>query len=451
MRLDVWMESCADPVGLLERRDDKTLSFTYAAGPSRGQRISMSLPVREEPYGDAACIAFFGNLLFEGRELDRVLAAHALDRDDIGGILFHLGGDCPGAISVTPEGTGPGKRPGVFPQDYELLSQDHLLSIVRSLHFNGRLPDSERDPSPIAGVQPKIALVFREGHFYLPRAGSQAPTTHVLKVSPAGDRMLTRHETALLDLARRLGIETTEARNLEISDSETNADINAVLSTRFDRLFDGDVISRVHSEDLCQALGLARSLKYERDARTDHHRFSMSAIGRLADRTAAPGIFRLGFLRQTLFNLAVGNTDNHAKNSSLLYRGTHGALAPLYDVVPVTMDARVTHELAFALGGARMTEDVTVPAIEHAMVELGFARPRFDQAPMKLLTRIATEGVPFLEARGGKLLADCVAAQICTLEEALGRALSAPKRDYFPRNVRDEPPAGGQGGWTVLS
>ncbi|SNT43971.1 HipA-like C-terminal domain-containing protein, partial [[Luteovulum] sphaeroides subsp. megalophilum] len=57
------------------------------------------------------------------------------------------------------------------------------------------------------------------------------------------------------------------------------------------------------------------------------------------------------FLAQTIFNLLVGNTDNHGKNTSLLYRGRTVLLAPLYDVAPVFMDRRVTHEFAFRHGG----------------------------------------------------------------------------------------------------
>lgn len=450
MRLDVWMEAEEEPVGLLERAEDKSLRFGYAEGSPPERRISMSLRVRAEPYGDAACVAYFGNLLFEGRELDRVMAAHALDRDDVGGLLFHLGADCPGAISVTPEGTGPGKRPGRFPDDYELLAPDRLTAIVRSLHFRGSLPEGERDPSPVAGVQPKLALVSHGGHFYVPREGTRAPTTHILKVSPDSDRSLTRHEAALLDLARDLGIETADAEYRVFRDPETGADIGAILSTRFDRVFDGTTVSRIHSEDLCQAIGLARVLKYERDALRVDHCFSARAVGRLAEDTAVPGLFRMDFLRQTLFNLAVGNTDNHGKNGALLYRGFHGALAPLYDVVPVTMDERVTHELAFTLGGARLAEDVDVASIERAMGDLGFARPRLDRPLMKILSGVAA-GVGMLETRGGKDLADGVAAQLGVIEAALGRDLSVPKRDYFPRKVRDERVDGAAGGWAMPS
>ena len=103
MKLDVWMDNVEDPVGVLDRADDKTMRFTYAVGVPAEGRISMSLPLGEQVFSDAACVAYFGNLLFEGQELDRVMALHRIDRDDIAGLLYHLGADCPGAISITPD------------------------------------------------------------------------------------------------------------------------------------------------------------------------------------------------------------------------------------------------------------------------------------------------------------------------------------------------------------
>jgi serine/threonine-protein kinase HipA len=454
MILDVWLEGFDVPVGAIERRDDKSLVFAYTAAALADpdhSRISMSLPVRAEPYGDAASAAYFGNLLFEGRELDRVVAQHGIDRDDHGALLHHLGADCPGAISVTPEGTGPGKRPGRFPDDYEELSEGRLAEIVRSLHIHGRLPEGTRDPSPIAGVQPKIATLVRDGRHFLPAPGSRAPTTHILKVSPADDPDLTRYEAALLELARHLGIDTAQSRHKSFDGAASGPRISAILSARFDRVFDGDEIRRVHAEDFCQALGLPRQLKYERDAGAGEalRRFSAAAIGRLCDATAQPGKVRLGFLEQTLFNLAVGNTDNHGKNASILYTTPRGVLAPLYDVVPVVMDRRVTHELAFRIGGASYVEDLDREAVHAMMAEIGIRKPRLEGRWEKLLHRISAEGIPLLHERGGKSLADFVASQLCALEGALGLALEIPDRDYFPRSARDATPAAG--GWGGFS
>lgn len=59
-----------------------------------------------------------------------------------------------------------------------------MTRIFAALHFNGKLPDEEPDPSPLAGVQPKLAPFFLEGQYFQPKPGSHDPTTHILKVSP---------------------------------------------------------------------------------------------------------------------------------------------------------------------------------------------------------------------------------------------------------------------------
>ena len=72
------------------------------------------------------------------------------------------------------------------------------------------------------------------------------------------------------------------------------------------------------------------------------------------------------------------------------------------------------------------------------MRDLGFARPKLDPSMRKLLARVGSIGVPMLEEAGGRSLADGVTAQLLVLETALGMDLAVPKRDFFPRKVRDE-------------
>jgi serine/threonine-protein kinase HipA len=454
-RLNVWLEAFEAPVGTLERRSDKSLVFIYAPGATKAQRISLSMPVRDEPYGDAAARAYFGNLLHEGRELERIQASYRIDRDDIGALLSHVGADCPGAISVTPEGTGPGKRPGVFPDDYEELDDTSFRLIVRSLHFEGQMPEGSRDPSPVAGVQPKVALVARDGRYYLPKQGSRAPTTHILKVSPAASPDTTRHEAALLTLAREEGLDVAGHEAIVIEIDDVGVEIHAILLTRFDRQIDEDGethrITRIHGEDLCQALGLERELRYERKAKTPDHRFSIEAVGALANEMTVPGLFRQDFLRQTLFNLMVGNSDNHGKNASILYDKARGRLSPLYDVVPVMIDTKVTHQLAFNLGQAEFIEDLTSEELHAAMMALGFRKPRLDPGMMKLLDRLASRGPGRLEELSGKLLGDAVAAQMAIVVDRLGLRTEVAARDYYPRYERDQQPEVLRGGWGNLS
>lgn len=102
---DVFLEGINRPVGRLTGAPDLSLSFRYSAdGLSANRALSLSLPVREEAYGDPAARAFFGNLLNENNALDSVMARHGIARNDIAGLLFHLGRDCPGALSCVPPG-----------------------------------------------------------------------------------------------------------------------------------------------------------------------------------------------------------------------------------------------------------------------------------------------------------------------------------------------------------
>ena len=89
---------------------------------------------------------------------DQVIDRHRLDQDDVVGILYFLGSDCPGAISCMPVGKGPGKRPGNLEEDYEPLDAVRLTELMQSLADHRRMPRGLRDPSPLAGVQGKVAL-----------------------------------------------------------------------------------------------------------------------------------------------------------------------------------------------------------------------------------------------------------------------------------------------------
>ena len=447
MRMDVWMEGGDTPLGWLVRAEDKSLSFTYSPDAAPGQRLSLSLPVTTEPYGDAACRGYFANLIFEGEQRDQLIDRFGLDRDDIGKLLWYLGADCPGAISITPEGKGRGKMPGCFPADYEPLSEDRLHRIISSLHQYRRVPQAERDPSPIAGVQGKIACLALEGAIWLPREGSRAPTTHLLKVSPDSDPEMTRHEAALLQIAAGLGIKAaeTEPRLFEIEGRR----IHALLSTRFDRHVElsagRGTIHRHHVEDFCQALGLPPGLKCERDAAQPDRRFSAAAVSRIAEQTTAPALLRRDFLAQTLFNLLVGNTDNHGKNAALLTRGQEVHLAPLYDVVPVFMAPNVTHKFAFRHGHACFAEDFDREALRGLLADLGFGKPPVGRV-LKQIQRFARDIAKIAPRDAPKLLADGLHAQARVIEDALGTSFGLPQRDYFQRPGRDGA-SGRAGGW----
>ena len=82
-------------------------SFTYEPGWLESKEpipLSLSLPLRIEPFPPEASKAFFSNLLPEGQLRDHFASKHRVSPDDDFGLLAALGGDCAGALALYPGG-----------------------------------------------------------------------------------------------------------------------------------------------------------------------------------------------------------------------------------------------------------------------------------------------------------------------------------------------------------
>ena len=433
---DVYLEGIDHPVGRLTGAPDLSLTFQYSAdGLNAGRPLSLSLPVREEAYGDPAARAFFGNLLNENNALDSAMARHGVARNDIAGLLFYLGRDCPGALSCVPPGEGPSKQPGRLDKDYLRLTNDDLARIMADLRERRRLPGDLPDPSPLAGVQGKVALaMLPDGDFGLPKPGLNVPTTHILKVPRNGEESLVDQEDALLSLGRQ-----TLKRN-QITEAEPFSCGNerGLLIARFDRAVEENTVRRLHQEDFAQALGLPESLKYERNGEALGRIFSAAVMGGLLGRLASPAVARLQYLEATLFNLVIGNTDNHAKNHALLYDFGRAApvMAPLYDLVPILLDPSVTHDFAFKIGHAECFDQLRLEDIDAFCRAIGF--PAGFSGTLRNQTKALLQSIAdTIEPYGGrrKLLGDMIADQLHRLSEILKLGISVPKRDLFAPSV----------------
>lgn len=180
MQLDVRLDGFDEPIGHLSSDDRGAARFAYsehyAARPD-ALALSLALPLAQGSFDDFATRAYFDNLLQE-RDSARadVIAKYRLSTDDIVGILLHLGKDCAGAVSVLPEGSPPTKVPGSLEQDYRPYRDQEVVDIVEALYRRQPLPQDLVDPSPLAGVQSKIAVaVLPDGRFAEPMNG--APTS----------------------------------------------------------------------------------------------------------------------------------------------------------------------------------------------------------------------------------------------------------------------------------
>ncbi|NNJ71236.1 MAG: phosphatidylinositol kinase [Kiritimatiellales bacterium] len=91
--------------GTLEERDNG-YSFSYSSDyldQESAEAISLSLPLRAEPYEDKRLFPFFDGLVPEGWLLDIAEQTWKIDPRDRMGLLLACCHDCIGAVSVAPE------------------------------------------------------------------------------------------------------------------------------------------------------------------------------------------------------------------------------------------------------------------------------------------------------------------------------------------------------------
>ena len=86
--------------------DDRTVSFQYDEAwlqHAGAVPVSLTLPLRNEPYATTGLHPFFENLLPEGWLLEIATSKLKISKDDAFGLLVATCADCIGAVEVVPE------------------------------------------------------------------------------------------------------------------------------------------------------------------------------------------------------------------------------------------------------------------------------------------------------------------------------------------------------------
>lgn len=302
--------------GVISRHGKSRLSFSYdPEWLASGFSLSLSLPLREAPYGDEATRAFFDNLLPEQGIRAKISKRMQLSETNVFGLLEALGGECAGALSIRPKGERDAGKPG-----YAEFSRERMGELISALPKRPLLAGEDGVRLSLAGAQNKLPLAFDGGKYFLPL--NDAPSTHILK-PPIDDLPGTvENETFCMRLARLAGLDVPDVR---ITDTIPRG----YLVTRYDRAVSGNGIHRIHQEDFCQALGLPVALKYQNEGGP-----GPEECFALLDRCEDPRPDRERLFDLFAFNFLTGNTDAHAKNLSLLYRNPpKPVLAPFYDLL----------------------------------------------------------------------------------------------------------------------
>jgi serine/threonine-protein kinase HipA len=281
--------------------------------------LSQALPVRPEAFDPLTTRSYFEGLLPESMRREELARELQVSVNDSYALLARIGRDCAGAVVIVPEDETPGGSDG---NGVEWLSTDRLAELVEELPRKplGISRTSGKLRLSLAGVQRKLALVRGDdGRFGEPIGDT--PSTHLIKPE-YGDEVfdLAVNEMFCMTVAAGIGLPTAATELVAIGGRR------CLISSRFDRE-DGSGISRLHQEDLCQALGIPSNLKYEANSGPGfrHFRWLLAQIGR--------GVDLRTMVRAAVLNFVLGNSDAHGKNFAILFASEGRRLAPLYDVV----------------------------------------------------------------------------------------------------------------------
>ncbi|MDF0643139.1 MAG: type II toxin-antitoxin system HipA family toxin [Nitrospira sp.] len=289
--------------------------------------VSLSLPLREDPYRGEAVTAAFDNLLPDSDALRRRVAERVgADGTDAYSLLAAIGRDCVGAlqfIGVEDEYEGDGAIKG---ESVNEAAIERLLQGLAQAPLG--LSRAEDFRISVAGVQEKTALLRHKGRWWKP--SGTTPTTHIFKkqigLLPNGLNLSdsVENEFYCLKLGAAFGLPVNKA---EIHDyNETRA----LVIERFDRRWtkDGRLL-RLPQEDCCQALSVPPTRKYQSEGGP-----GLVKILELLKGSDTPVADRATVFKAQMFFWLIGATDGHAKNFSI-FLGPGGTyhLTPLYDVL----------------------------------------------------------------------------------------------------------------------
>lgn len=314
-------------IGTATQSSHGSLSFGYDAdyiATADPTPLSLSLPILSDRHRDKAVRAYLEGLLpdSEGAR-QRWARQYRVSPNNPFALLANVGRDAAGAVQILPPEADPTDA-AVRTGDIEWLGDNDFVELVQDLATH----QSDWDPGrfggrwSLAGAQPKIALYrdLESGRFGIPL--DSTPTTVIIK--PAIARYAQHHinEALCQRAASEAGLLAAKSEVLEVGGVEV------LISTRYDRLHDGTGWHRVHQEDLCQALSVHPSLKYQSDGGP-----AVGDIADLLDRLPIEdrAVNAERFFKALSFNVLIGGTDAHAKNYSLILIGSRAQVSPLYD------------------------------------------------------------------------------------------------------------------------
>lgn len=344
-------------VGHLNKASSGAIDFRYDQSWLDWEHalpVSLSLPLREDPYRGEPVVAVFDNLLPDSDALRRRVAEKVGAAGvDAYSLLAAIGHDCVGALQfASNDDDVSGDTTAIIGEAVDDDAIEWLLNNLAQAPLGLGREDAFR--ISMAGAQEKTALLWHDGRWLKPHGTT--PTTHIFKTQigrlPGGIDLSNsvENEFYCLKLAAAFGLPAARAEIRSFGATK------ALVIERFDRRWTRDGrLFRLPQEDCCQALSVSPTRKYQSEGGP-----GMVDILTLLKGSDRPQEDQAAVFKAQILFWLIGATDGHAKNFSV-FLGPGGGyrLTPLYDVLTAqpSFDARQVEakqmRLAMSVGSNR--------------------------------------------------------------------------------------------------
>lgn len=198
------------------------------------------------------------------------------------------------------------------------LDDDTLAALVKESTSRG---------FTVPGVQKKLSLHLMSGRGQAPRLTLvNYPTGYILKPQVEAFTSLPESEHLVMQMAERLRIKTVPHALIGANSGY------AFITKRVDRIIDRNGVKKLAMEDLCQLDGRLTADKYKG---------SYERCAKLIKKySSIPALDMAELFLRLVFSFAVGNSDMHLKNFSLIETAPESGvyvLSPAYDLLPVNL------------------------------------------------------------------------------------------------------------------
>lgn len=310
----IWLPDAVEPVlcGKLQK-DAGELQFFY--GKSYLEKSdAISLDMRELPLESGIFRPRVGEMHSVIRDAapdawGRRVLLYRLEQNNITELdyLLNAGSDRIGALVIQESSDHYQK------QEKQTATLDQLVAAAELIESGQPLPDALTNAllhgSSVGGARPKALLYDNQSSW-------------IAKFSSTTDQYpVVRSELAAMWLAGQCGIQIPTVKMVESMGKDV------FLVERFDR-----IRTETSTQRRFMISGLTALQLHETESRLASYLDLAGFILRFA-KDAVQDNFQL--FRRMLFNILIGNNDDHARNHAFFWDGARYALTPAYDICPM--------------------------------------------------------------------------------------------------------------------